>query len=137
MKDTLVAGLHATRSVTIDRPRTIDFLGEQLRVYATPELVRDFEIACRDLLLAHLDPGEDSVGTQVHITHGGATLLGMQVSVEVRIAAIDGRRVDFELVARDALEEIGRGTHQRFVVEVAKLRARVAAKAAKLATSAG
>ncbi len=137
MKDTLAAGLHATRSVTIDRPRTIDFLGEQLRVYATPELVRDFEIACRDLLLAHLDPGEDSVGTQVHITHGGATLLGMQVSVEVRIAAIDGRRVDFELVARDALEEIGRGTHQRFVVEVAKLRARVAAKAAKLATSAG
>ncbi len=63
MKDTLKPGLTATRRITIDKPRTIDFLGENLRVYATPELVRDFEIACREFLLAHCDPGEDSVGT--------------------------------------------------------------------------
>lgn len=135
MKSSLTTGLQASRSFPIDRARTIDFLGEALRVYATPELVRDFELSCRELLLAHLDPGEDSVGTQVHITHGGASLLGMQVTVEVRISGIEGRKVDFEVVARDALEEIGRGTHQRFVVEVEKLRARVTAKAAKIAAA--
>ena len=51
MKDTLKPGLTATRRITIDKPRTIDFLGENLRVYATPELVRDFEIgraSCRE-----------------------------------------------------------------------------------------
>ena len=44
------AGTSATSRITIDRGRTVDFLGEQLRIYATPELVRDFEIACRALL---------------------------------------------------------------------------------------
>ena len=130
MKDTLKPGLTATRRITIDRPRTIDFLGESLRVYATPELVRDFEIACREFLLGHCDPGEDSVGTGISVTHSGATLLGMAVDVTVTVKAVDGRKVRFELAAKDGAEEISRGEHGRFVVEVEKLRARVAAKAA-------
>ena len=132
MKDTLKPGLTATRRITIDKPRTIDFLGENLRVYATPELVRDFEIACREFLLTHCDPGEDSVGTGISVTHGGATLLGMNVDITVTVKAVDGRKVAFELVARDGAEEVSRGEHGRFVVEVEKLRARVAAKATKV-----
>ena len=67
MRATLTTGLE--RSVTFDvtREQTIDFMGEAARVYATPMLVRDIEIACRDLLLQHLDAGEDSVGTRVAI----------------------------------------------------------------------
>ena len=133
MKETLKPGLAATRRITIDKPRTIDFLGESLRVYATPELVRDFEIACREFLLAHCDPGEDSVGTGIAVTHSGATLLGMGVDITVTVKAVDGRKVQFELVAKDGTEEISRGEHGRFVVEVEKLRARVAQKAAKVA----
>jgi predicted thioesterase len=133
VKETLKPGLAATRRITIDKPRTIDFLGESLRVYATPELVRDFEIACREFLLAHCDPGEDSVGTGIAVTHSGATLLGMGVDITVTVKAVDGRKVQFELVAKDGTEEISRGEHGRFVVEVEKLRARVAQKAAKVA----
>jgi len=132
MKDTASVGLSATRQIVIDTPRTIDFLGENLRVYATPELVRDFEIACREFLLAFTDPGEDSVGTGISISHGGATLRGMSVDITVKISKIDGRLVTFDLLAKDAMEEISRGTHSRFVVEVEKLRAKVAAKAAKV-----
>ena len=132
MKDTLKPGLSVTRRITIDRPRTVDFLGETLRVYATPELVRDFEQTCRDFLLGHVDPGEDSVGTGVSVSHSGATLLGMQVEVSITVAKVEGRLVSFELLAKDGAEEISRGTHTRFVVEVEKLRARVAAKAAKI-----
>ena len=134
MKDSLKPGLTATRRVTIDKPRTIDFLGESLRVYATPELVRDFEIACREFLLAHCDAGEDSVGTGISVTHSGATLLGMAVDITVTVKAVDGRKVQFELGAKDGAEEISRGEHGRFVVEVEKLRARVAQKAAKAAS---
>ncbi len=133
MKDTLKPGLTATRRITVDRPRTVDFLGEALRVYATPELVRDFEQTCRDFLLGHVDAGEDSVGTGITVTHSGATLLGMQVDVTITVAKLDGRLVTFDLLAKDGAEEISRGTHTRFVVEVEKLRARVAAKAAKIA----
>jgi predicted thioesterase len=74
MKESLTAGLETTARIDIDAARTIDFMGDDGRVYATPELVRDIEMTCRDLLLEHLDPGEDSVGTRVEIDHVGATL---------------------------------------------------------------
>lgn len=131
MKDTIVPGLKFTRTFVVNRARTIDFLGEELRVYATPELVRDFEIACREFLLGHCDPGEDSVGTGVSVSHGGATLVGMKVAMDVEVVAVTGRLVKFAMTARDDIEEISKGEHTRFVVEVEKLRARVAAKAAK------
>lgn len=131
MRDTIKTGMTASRQIVVDTPRTIDFLGENLRVYATPELVRDFEIACREFLLDHTDAGEDSVGTGISVTHGGATLRGMSVDITITVAKIEGRLVTFDLVAKDAIEEISRGSHSRFVVEVEKLRARVAAKAAK------
>gem|GEM_PF-144066 len=131
MRPTLIAGLSASHRIEIDPARTIDFLGETLRVYATPELVRDFETVCRELILAHTDPGEDSVGTGIAISHGGATLCGMHVDITVTVSKIEGRLVTFELRANDAIEEISRGSHSRFVVEIEKLRKKVAEKAAK------
>jgi predicted thioesterase len=131
MQTTLAPGLVGTRTVTIDRPRTIDFLGESLRVYATPELVRDFEITCRELLLKHCDPNEDSVGTGINISHAGASLLGMKVDIRVEVTAVTGRLIKFALTAGDGVEVISTGEHTRAVVDVEKLRAKVAAKAAK------
>ncbi|HXQ32272.1 MAG TPA: hypothetical protein VN790_09950 [Steroidobacteraceae bacterium] len=133
MRDTLKPGLTLTRKLVVDRPRTIDFLGEELRVYATPELVRDFEIACRDLLLQHADANEDSVGVGISVTHGGATLLGMSVEVTAEVTAVDGRMVKFKVSARDDIEPVSQGEHTRAVVDVGKLRTRVQvqAKAAK------
>jgi len=132
MKDGLEAGLITTRKITIDKPRTIDFLGEDLRIYATPELVRDIEGVCRDFLLSYCDAGEDSVGISVQVSHSGATLLGMQVETTVKVAKVEGRAVSFEVTATDGTEQICSGEHSRFVVEVAKLKSRVKAKAEKL-----
>ncbi|MBK9134694.1 MAG: LysR family transcriptional regulator [Betaproteobacteria bacterium] len=131
MKATLQPGLVAETSFNIDRERTIDFMGDAARVYATPMLVRDIEVACRNLLLEHLDAGEDSVGTRVEIDHIGATLLGMAVTLKVRIAEVAGRAVIFEVEGADAVEPIVRGRHARFVVDVAKTGQRLAAKAEK------
>jgi fluoroacetyl-CoA thioesterase len=131
MKNTLQAGVTATVTVEVDRERTIDFMGERARVYATPMLVRDIEIACRNLLLQHLDAGEDSVGTRVELDHLAATLLGMKVELSVRVAELQGRAVSFEVEGRDSIEPICKGRHQRFVVDVNKTEARLAAKAQK------
>jgi predicted thioesterase len=131
MKTSLAPGVATTTRVLVDRERTIDFMGEQARVYATPMLVRDIEIACRELLLAHLDPGEDSVGTRVEIDHLAATLLGMQVTLTVWVAETKGRAVLFDVEARDDVEPICRGRHARFVVDVKTTEARLAAKAQK------
>jgi fluoroacetyl-CoA thioesterase len=129
MKPSLQSGLAASVNFEVTRDRTIDFMGEKARVYATPMLVRDIEITCRDLLLQHLDLGEDSVGTRVEVDHLAATLEGMQVELTVSIAEIQGRAVTFEVAGRDSVEAICRGRHSRFVVDVKKTEARLAAKA--------
>lgn len=131
MKTTLVAGIAAKRNYRIDRERTIDFMGEQARVYATPMLVRDIEMACRDLLLEHLDPGEDSVGTRVEIDHLAATLLGMKVTITATLAELKGRAAVFEVSASDALDVICRGRHGRFIANVEQVRQRLKQKQAK------
>ncbi len=131
MKTTLQAGVTDITTVEVDRERTIDFMGEKARVYATPMLVRDIEIACRELLLEHLDPGEDSVGTRVELDHLAATLMGMRVELTLSIAEVKGRAVTFDFSGRDNVEPICRGRHQRFVVDVAKTEERLAAKAHK------
>ena len=134
MKGSLVAGLSTARELTIDRERTIDFMGEAARVYATPMMVRDVEMTCRELLLAHLDAGEDSVGTRVEIDHLAATLLGMKVRFEAKITEVNGRAVTFEVSAHDGIDAICRCKHARFVVDVKKTEQRLAAKAQKAKT---
>ena len=131
MKPSLQAGVAASVTVDVDRDRTIDFMGEKARVYATPMLVRDIEIACRDLLLAHLDAGEDSVGTRVELDHTGATLMGMWVDITVTVTAVNGGAVSLDFTARDAVEEVARGKHNRFIVSIEKTAQRLKAKAAR------
>ncbi|MCC7326502.1 MAG: LysR family transcriptional regulator [Burkholderiales bacterium] len=131
MKPSLAAGIGAQTRLTVDRERTIDFMGEQARVYATPMLVRDIEMASRDLILQHLDAGEDSVGTRVEIDHLAASLLGMTVELSVKIVEVKGRAVTLEVEGNDGVDAICRGRHQRFVVDVEKTKERLAAKAAR------
>ena len=131
MKTTLQTGLCAQAAFDVDRDRTIDFMGEAARVYATPMLVRDLEIACRSLLLEHLDPGEDSVGTRVELDHTAATPLGLSATLNIRVTAVEGRSVSFEFDGSDGIDAICRGRHQRFVVDVKKTEARILAKMQK------
>jgi fluoroacetyl-CoA thioesterase len=106
-------------------------MGEAARVYATPMMVRDIEMTCRELLLEHLDPGEDSVGTRVEVDHLAATLLGMKVTIEAKIVEVKGRAVTFEISGSDGLDAICRGRHGRFVVDVKQTEQRLAAKKQK------
>jgi len=133
MKPTLQPGLTATQRIVVDRDRTIGFMGEEARVYATPRLILDIEFTCRNLILQHADPGEDSVGTEVAVKHLAATLAGSTVEIAVRVTAVEGRKISFEVSAKDELDTVSAGTHQRFVVDVAKTKERLKAKAEKLA----
>ena len=131
MKDTLAAGAEVTQRFDVDIDRTIGFMGEKFRVYATPSLVRDMEHTCRNYLLDHVDDNEDSVGTFVNVEHLAATPLGMWVEITVKLTEVDGRRVAFEMTARDSVDDlIGRGSHGRFIVDKAKTAERIAAKKA-------
>lgn len=137
MKQSLRPGMANVKRFSVDRDRTISFMGEEGRVYATPILVRDMEHTCRDLLMEHADDGEDSVGVEITVRHLAATLPDMEVEITATVKAVDGRRVTFELEAKDEIEQIGAGSHTRFVVNVAKTFERVKAKAGKRAAKSG
>ena len=131
MSERLKAGLTAERHITVDRDRTISFMGDDCRVYSTPNLLYDIEMTCRDLLLEHIDTGQDSVGTRVELDHLGATLMGMWVDISVTLTEVNGGAVAFDFTARDAVEEVARGRHQRFIVGIEKTAQRLKAKAAR------
>lgn len=136
MKPGLEVGMSKTRRYEVDRERTIDFMGEDMRTYATPFMTRDVEVTCRDWLAEFLDEGEYSVGARVEIDHLGPTLLGMPVDVTATVLAIDRRRIDFGFEVHDALDLVGRGKNIRYVVNGDKQRERLAAKKARLAEAA-
>ena len=132
MKESLTAGVTATQKITIDRDRTIGFMGDEGRVYSTPSMVRDIEYTCHELLNEHLDDGENSVGTHVSVDHIGATVEGDEVEVSVTITAVEGRAVSFEATVKDSLVEVGRGAHNRFIVDVQKTYERLTEKRKKV-----
>ncbi|MCP4329689.1 MAG: LysR family transcriptional regulator [Alphaproteobacteria bacterium] len=131
MKASLVAGISKTERITVDRDRTVGFIGDDDRVYSTPALVNDIEALCRDLLLDHLDSGEDSVGTRVEIDHIAATPEGMWVDITAVLEKIDGRGCVLVVAAHDAVEPVANCRHHRFIIDLEKTKQRLAAKAAK------
>jgi len=135
MKSSLQPGTSLINRIPVGRDKTIGFMGEEGRVYATPYLIGDIEMTCRNLILAHTGPDEDSVGMEVAIKHLAPTLPGSTVEIAATVTAVEGRKVTFEVSAKDELEPIGGGTHTRFVVDVAKTFERLRGKAAKLAAA--
>lgn len=133
MKETLNSGLNTVSRIEIDKDRTIGFMGEDCRVYATPELIRDIEESCRNLLLEHLDEGEDSVGTHISISHLAATPLGMWVDINATIIEVNERMITLEIQCVDPVDTVAKGTHTRFVVDLEKTAQRLRAKMAKVA----
>jgi fluoroacetyl-CoA thioesterase len=137
MKPSLRPGASRVNRLTVNRERTISFMGEEARTYATPSMILDIEHTCRELILEHADAGEDSVGMEVAIKHLAPSLMGMAVEITVRVAAVEGRKVTFEVAAKDDLDAISAGSHTRFVVEKAKTFERIKAKAARWAARPG
>ncbi len=133
MKDTLASGLETVRRFTVEKDDTIGFMGDDLRVYATPSLVGHMELTCRDFILEHLDEGEDTVGTRVEIDHMAPTLSGMWCEITARVTELKGRLVTLEFEARDPFDAVAKGRHMRFVIDKGQTAERLAAKAAKAA----
>jgi predicted thioesterase len=85
-------------------------------------------MTCRDSILPCLDPGFDSVGTEVNVKHLAATPLGMEVRFQSEVIAVDDRRIRFKVAAFDDKEQIADGTHERFVINVERFAKRLAEK---------
>ena len=135
MRSSLKAGAERLERLTVDRARTIGFLGEDRRVYSTPAMVSDIEYACYRLAREHLEAEESSLGVHVSVDHLGPTPLGAVITVRVRVSALEGRKITFDAEVSDAAETVGRGRHVRFVIDMARHQARLKAKIDALRSS--
>jgi fluoroacetyl-CoA thioesterase len=123
-------GLRGTYAITV-KP---EHLASQFKdailppVLATPIMVLIMENAALNTIRDYLEADEAAVGTKVNVKHLAATPVGQRVVAEAEVIEVDGRRIEFKVSARDETEEIGTGTHQRMVVNVGRLKSRLAAK---------
>lgn len=128
MKDTLKPGIESTFTFRIPASKTVPALypespefGAMPEVFATGFMVGFIEWACIRAVNPHLDwPEEQTVGTHISISHTAATPAGMDVTAHVKLVTVEGRRLVFEVEAKDAAEPIGKGVHERYVINKKK-----------------
>ena len=143
MKPTLKAGMKHRFAYTVPDSKTVPALyreAPQLQVmpnvFATGFMVGLMEWTCIKLLEPHLDKGEGSLGTHIDVSHKAATPIGFTVTVEAECVEVRGPRARFKLIAHDGVDEIGAGTHERFIVAWDRFNRGVDAKRAKAASGA-
>jgi fluoroacetyl-CoA thioesterase len=128
MKDSLKVGIEHTFSFRLPESKTVPALYPEApefalmpKVFATGFMVGFIEWVCIQAVNSHIDwPREQTVGTRVNISHTAATPPGMEVSATVKLVEVDRKRLVFEVEARDEAGLIGKGTHERFVIDAEK-----------------
>jgi fluoroacetyl-CoA thioesterase len=136
MRSSLRPGLSTTFSYRVPETKTVPHLYPEApefqtmpRVFATGFLVGLVEWTCMKVIRDHLEwPVEQSVGTDVRLTHSAATPPGLTVCVRVELERVDGRRLLFRVSAHDGSDEICQGTHERHVIDSARFESRAARK---------
>lgn len=136
MRDTLRVGLTHRFHYRVPEDKTVPALypearpfQEMPRVFATGFLVGLVEWTCLQLLEPHLDwPREQTLGTHVDLSHAAPTPPGCEVTVDVELVAIEGRRLTFRVTARDDAAVVCEGTHQRTVVDRDRFESRLASR---------
>ena len=122
-------GLKASVKEMVSTENTAAKVGSgSLPVFATPIMVALMEKAACQALEGHLDEGSTTVGTMLNIEHVAATPVGMAVTAESTVTAVDGRKVCFDVAAYDEAGLIGKGKHERFIVNAEKFTAKTNAK---------
>ena len=112
--------------VEIGSDNAIKFLGpEGPRVLSTPQMILFMERTCRNLILSMVDPGHDTVGTHVNVSHRATAPIGAAVSFRAELIAVNNRRIEFRVEARLGEKIVGEGTHQRAVIEIARFAEKV------------
>jgi fluoroacetyl-CoA thioesterase len=97
-------------------------------ILATPVMIMIMENAALNAIKPFLGAGESALGTRVDVRHLAATPAGRRVTGEAEVTKVDGRRIEFRIRATDGIEEIGVGTHERMVIDLAKFSERMKAK---------
>jgi fluoroacetyl-CoA thioesterase len=125
----IAAGLSGTAQLLVGPEHTAPFVGSgRIAVLATPVMINVIEAAALNAVEHLLPAGHQSLGIHLDVSHIAATPVGLQVTATAEVLRVEGRTISFRVEARDEVEAIGGGTHQRVVVSVARFDERVQRK---------
>ncbi len=128
----VTVGLKGRAETVVTQSNTAAAVGSGLLpVFGTPMMIGLMENAAVDALSGHLAEGEGSVGTHLDISHDAATPIGMKVWAEAELTAVDGRALTFAVTAFDEAGPIGKGVHNRFIIQSEKFMAKAQKKGEK------
>ena len=114
----LKIGIRGKAETVVTEENTAKSAGSgNLQVFGTPYMIALMEKAACEAVSPYLDEGCTTVGTQLNVAHLAATPLGDRVTAEVELVEIDRRRLCFKVTARDSVDLIGEGTHERFIIQ--------------------
>jgi len=121
----LEKGLTASATATVAAGNTAAAMGSgDLEVFATPAMVALMEHAALKAVAAELPEGATTVGAEMNVTHIKPSGLGAAITATAVLTGVDGRRLTFNVGARDGAGMIGEGVHVRYVVDRARFLAR-------------
>jgi fluoroacetyl-CoA thioesterase len=123
------------RTTKVKHNQTTSFLWEGENVFSTPSMISEMEETCRLLLKEQFlnnNDQWDSVGTIVDVKHLAATPVGAEITLNAEIIKIDERRILFKVSAKDKVETIGEGLHERFIINIPRFRERFIEKVKKV-----
>ena len=122
----LQIGASHTAEKLVEERNTAAYMGSGIvQVFATPAMILLMELAARNAVQGYLPEGSTTVGTLVNIKHVAATPLGAKVSASAVLKEIDGRKLTFEIEATDEKGIIGKGVHERAIIDVERFMARL------------
>lgn len=125
----LTVGMEFSQEVTVEEKHLAKNVGSgAVSVFATPMMIALIEKTASEGIQKYLDEGYTSVGTLVNVTHQAPTPLGMKATATAKITEIDGRKIAFEIVCKDEKSVIGKGSHERFIVNLEKFNSKAQAK---------
>jgi fluoroacetyl-CoA thioesterase len=126
----LKPGLLGTATLVVGEEHTAPRLGSgRAPVLATPIMVALMEAAAVDCVEPLLGEGQESLGVRIDVAHTAGTPVGLAVTATAELKEVSGRKLTFYVEARDAREVVGKGRHERVVVDAARFRAKVQEKA--------
>lgn len=137
MTSTITTGLAATMDYRVPADRTVPHLLPEAPefttmpdVLATGYLVGLVEWTCMQALTPHLQSDQRTLGVHVDLSHEAPTPPGAIITVDATLITVDGRRLTFEITARDDAAVICRGRHQRAIIDLNRFQRSVAARQA-------
>lgn len=123
-------GLSMEKIFTVNESMLAGQVGSgSVDVLATPVMIVLMENVAAACIGGYISDEMTSVGTEVSITHCGATPVGMQVTIKASVMQVkNGKTIIFDLEARDEVEVVGKGTHTRVIVEREKFEKKAKSK---------